>query len=160
MKGSAEWRNGATEVRKSSIIEVRMQPAGQEWGERRAAAFLLIAGGSQATLAVPLLGWCYTGTGGREATHSLDLSLITAYLVVNNSTSAETHGRDEDDRRLPRPLRTSLWFRSTAAWLCCLGAMRTYGGKCSAFSTLFTTGCKFTLPWHKMHWCKFFFFFF
>lgn len=84
-------------MRKSDIIEGRVQTAGQEWGEWRAAAFLLIARGSQATLAVPLLEWCYTGTGGREATHSLDLSLITAYLVVNNSTSAETHGRDEDD---------------------------------------------------------------
>lgn len=34
--------------------------------------------------------------GRREATHSLDLSLITAYLVVNNSNSAETQGEDED----------------------------------------------------------------
>lgn len=33
----------------------------------------------------------------REATRSLDLSLITAYLVVNNRNSAETHGRDGDD---------------------------------------------------------------
>lgn len=33
---------------------------------------------------------CCIGTGGREGTHSLDLSLITAYLVVNNSDSAGT----------------------------------------------------------------------
>lgn len=58
---------------------------------------MLIAGGSQATLSVPLLKRRCVGKVRREATHSPDLSLITAYLVVNNSNSVEIRGREEDN---------------------------------------------------------------
>ena len=52
----------------------------------------LVVGGR---LAVLLLQGCSAGAG--EARRSFDLSLITAYLVVSNSNSVETRGRDEDD---------------------------------------------------------------
>lgn len=119
------------ELEKGILIRVECKQHSRSDGSEEPEHFLLIVGGSQATLAAPLLKGCCVGRGGREgreATHSPDLSLITAYLVVNNSNSVETHGREEDDV-MPDgclvPFVPPCGSKSSTAWLCCPGAMRT-----------------------------------
>lgn len=68
--------------------------------------------------------------GGRGATHSPDLGLITAYLVVNNSNSAEARGGEEDGA-LPDgclvPFVPPRGPQSSPAWLAAPGQRELVG---------------------------------
>lgn len=79
------------------------------------------------------------GREGAGATHSLDLGLITAYLVVDNS--------EREPRTVPcQTAAPSLpYLPADQEQLCCPGATRTR----RVLSTLFITDCKHTIRWHN-----------
>lgn len=93
-KGRAEREDVARELEKGRLMKVECKQQGRR-GAKNQGVFVNCWRKAENTCRATsqmMLHW----DGRREATHSLDLSLITAYLVVNNSNSAETQGEDED----------------------------------------------------------------